>query len=134
MTDKNKETVSAQVILKASGGEDAPSPASLTAENIHRYLPSDEDFKKAQAYFDKLGFDVQAAYGNSFSISGSSKHFEKVFKTKLAKTEKGGIKSLAAKDSAESLELPTDKLSKEVKDIVATVTFSEPPDFGPTSY
>jgi len=131
--DKDKQIVSAQVILRAGSGEDAPSPASVTAENVHRYLPSAENFKKAQDYFAKLGFDVQASYGNSFSITGSTARFEKVFNTKLLETEKGGVRSLP-KNREESIELPTGKLPKELKKIVTAITFSEPPDFGPTNY
>ena len=133
MTDKKKQLVSAQVVLKAPGGQDVRSAASITAENVQHFLPSEENLKKALDYFKKLGFEIQAAYGNSFSITGSPAQFEKVFKTKLSKTEKGGV-SFAAEDSEQSLELPTGKLPDEVEKIVAAVTFSEPPDFGPTSF
>jgi len=133
MTSKNKQVVSAQVVLKPAGGRDTSSQTSVTAENVHLHLPSAEDFHKAQSYFTDLGFDVQHGFGNSFSITGSMALFEKAFKTQLSETEKGGIKALR-RDETKSVELPIDDLPKEMKKITTAITFSEPPDFGPTSF
>jgi hypothetical protein len=56
--------------------------------------------------------------GNSFSITAPESTFERVFGTR----------------GAGSLELPLHALPKTLTDHVEAVTFTPPPDFGPTNF
>jgi hypothetical protein len=127
----NKKEVSAQVVLKAA--DRSVSGENITSENVGRAMPAEDDVRKATKHFKELGFKVEHPFGNSFSISGPTALFEKVFKTKLSEEEKGGLKAKGA-SGAKSLELPLTGLPNEVEKIVETVTFSEPPDFGPGNF
>ena len=133
MNNQDKQKLSAQAILKPAGGRDSSSAENVTSENVHRLMPSAEDFKKARSYFADLGFEVDAGFANSFSITGDKKLFEKTFETKISQNEKQAVKARAEND-AESSELSLKKLSGEIKKIVETVTFTEPPDFGPGNF
>ena len=130
MNDQKKQTLSAQVILRPAGGKSSLPPEEITSENVQQIMPSAEDLEKAQSYFSDLGFEVSAGYANSFSITGDKKLFEKTFDTKISADEKQAIKA-RSKNDTESSELPLGELPKEVKKSVETVTFTEPPDFGP---
>jgi hypothetical protein len=111
--------VSAQVILRPRGGA-AVTAASMTAANIRSILPEPEKVENVSRWFAEKGFDVGAAYGTSFSITAPKSTFERVFKTELA--------------TRDSLALPLEPLSNDVAEEVEEVTFTPPPDFGPTSY
>lgn len=126
-----KKEVSAQVVLKAA--DRSVTGENITSENVRRAMPSEDDVRKATSHFKELGFKVEHAFGNSFSISGPSALFENVFKTKLSTEEKGGLKAKDASGS-KSLELPLANLPNDVEKILETVTFSEPPDFGPGNF
>ena len=132
MSDQNEKTLSAQVILKPAGGGSAAAE-NVTSENVRQMMPAADDFKKARTYFAGLGFEVDAGFANSFSIIGDRKLFEKTFAAKLSRNEKNAVKARGAND-AESSELPPEKLSAEIRKIVETVTFTEPPDFGPGNF
>jgi hypothetical protein len=127
----NKKEVSAQVVLKAA--DRSVSGENITSDNVARAMPAEDDVRKAASHFKQLGFKVEHAFGNSFSISGTTALFEKVFKTKLSEEEKGGLKAKDAR-GGKSLELPLTGLPNDVEKIVETVTFSEPPDFGPGNF
>jgi subtilase family serine protease len=133
MNNQDKQKLSAQVILKPAGGRNQSSAENVTSENVHLMMPSAEDFTKARSYFADLGFEVDAGFANSFSITGEKKLFEKTFETKISQNEKRAVKAHAEK-GAESSELPLKKFSGEIKKIVETVTFTEPPDFGPGNF
>lgn len=133
MSAQNKQNLSAQVILRPAGGKESLPPEQITAENVHKMMPSAADAAAAQRFFANAGFDVGGVFGNSFSITGEQKLFEKIFGTKIFTNEKLAIKS-RSKTAAESSELPSDKLPEDTRKIVETVTFTEPPDFGPTNF
>ena len=127
----NKKEVSAQVVLKAS--DRSVSGENITSENVGRAIPAEDDLRRATRQFKELGFKVEHAFANSFSISGPTALFEKVFKTKLSEEEKGSLKAKGA-GGTKSFELPLTNLPNDVETIVETVTFSEPPDFGPGNF
>jgi hypothetical protein len=133
MNNQNEQTLSAQVVLKPKDGRDLPSAADITAENIERFLPAAEDFRKAQKNFTDAGFEVDGGFANSFSITGKRKLFEIFFNTKIFTNERQAVKTRSG-DRPESSELPLANLSAALKEIVATVTFTEPPDFGPENF
>jgi hypothetical protein len=118
-TAEDDAPVSAQVILRPKGGI-ALNAASVTAANIREILPEPEKVENVSRWFANKGFDVGAAYGTSFSITAPKSTFERVFETEL--------------DKHDSLALPLEPLSNDVAEEVEEVTFTPPPDFGPTSY
>ena len=134
MATKKDEQLSAQVMLHSAGGK-APGPTTqVTSENVREFLPSSSSVTEARRALEAAGFEVGNVVGNSFSITASAKTFEKVFKVKLQRDKEKGVTARAARATEESYELPVDKLPEDVRRHVAAVTFTPPPDFGPTSY
>ena len=133
MSSQDKNKLSAQVILKPAKGQSSIPPENITSENVHQIMPSAEDFNNAQKMFAESGFEVGDGFGNSFSITGDKKLFEKTFETKISQNEKEAFKT-KGEDDSESSELPLEKMPKDIKKVVETVTFTEPPDFGPGNF
>ena len=133
MQDQDERILSAQVVLKPKDGRGLSPAENVTSENVERVLPAAEDFEKAQSFFADAGFEAAGGFANSFSITGKHKLFEQTFGAKIFTNEKRAVKVRAAKD-AESSKLPLEKLPAEIKKIVETVTFTEPPDFGPGNF
>ena len=126
--DRN-ETLSGQVILLPASGKKIDPDIQITAENIEEFVPSPEAYLIASGSFVSLGFRAGPLVGVTFSITASAGTFEDVFRTKLQRSAKGGIECIAG-----GLELPLDQLPENVRTNVQTVTFTEPPDFGPTEF
>lgn len=108
MPEKPEKPVAAEVIMKTRGAD----PAAITAATVQDYTADAQAVKRAEEWFAKKGFKIEAAGPMSFSISGPAATFREVLKMK-----------------GESLTRP-----KELDDDVEEVTFTPPPDFGPTSY
>lgn len=134
MATKKDEQLSAQVMLRSAGGGAPGSTTAVTSENVREYLPSSAAVTEARRAFEAKGFQVGNVVGNSFSISAPAKTFEKVFKVKLQRDKQKGVTARASRAAEKSYELPVDKLPEDVRSHVAAVTFTPPPDFGPTSY
>ncbi len=122
-----KHLISAQVSLKPKSGA-VPKPESITSENLDSFLPNAAHASQARAHFERLGFEVGALVGNSFSISATPSRFEQHFHTKILQD-----KQFASLEDG-SLELPIEHLPAEVKTTVNAVSFCAPPDFGPTNF
>lgn len=105
----SEKTVSAEVIMKP---RIAASAAGITAATVADYTPDAATVKKAAKWFADKGFKIEAAGPMSFSISGPASAFREVLKMR-----------------GSSLKKP-----KDLEDDVEDVTFTPPPDFGPTSY
>ena len=133
MSPKKEKTLSAQVILSPASGKSVTGQEAITSENIRDYMPSPENFQAAAQAFSAAGFEVSAAGPTGFSITAPASTFEKFFNTRLQKQERGGVMAMR-KDESTSLELPLRALPREVSRLVEAVTFTPPPDFGPTSY
>lgn len=129
MSQQEKEKLSAQVVINPASGKRTLSPEQITSENVAEIMPSNEDLQKAKQYFSDEGFEVDAGFANSFSITGDKKLFEKTFETKITRDEKQAVKT-----ESETSELPSGKLPNDVKKVVETITFTEPPDFGPENF
>ncbi len=129
-----KENLSAQVALRPASGKAFNPQTAITSENIADYLPAPETVEAARKGFAAAGFEVSNPVGMSFSITGPAGLFEKVFKVKLVADDRGGIKVTDGKGGDQTYELPVESLSNDLRQSVAAVTFSPPPDFGPTSY
>src|SRR5258708_4078662 len=129
-----KELLSAQVALRPASGKAFNSQTAITSENIGDYLPAAETVDAARRGFAEAGFEVANPVGTSFSITAPAGVFEKVFKVKLVADDRGGIKVTDRKGGEQTYELPVESLPRELQQSVVAVTFSPPPDFGPTSY
>lgn len=135
MATRKKETLSAQVVLRAAGGRAPDAETAVTAENVHEYTPAPETAEAARRAYAEAGFEVGAVVGNSFSITAPATTFEKVFKVKTSRDEAEGVKARGASGGAEAgYELPLDKLPAGLARGVAAVTFTPPPDFGPGNF
>ena len=133
MPRKTKE-LSAQVVLRSASGKAPDSSTAVTSENVREYLPSSSSITEARSAFEAAGFEVGQVVGNSFSITAPKSTFEKVFKVKLKEEKEKGVTAHLEKSDEGSYELPTSKLSEALRGQVAAVTFTPPPDFGPTNY
>ncbi len=133
MNNQNEQILSAQVILKPKDGRSASSPKDVTAENIERFLPAAEDLEQARKFFAAAGFEADDGFANSFSITGKRELFEKTFDAEIFSNERKAFK-IRADSEMESSELPLGKLPAAIKEIVETIAFTEPPDFGPENF
>ncbi len=97
-------------------------------------LRSAETAAEAAARFAALGFDAGTLVANSFAISAPVRVFESVFGMRLRATERGGVEVAPHGGHGPSLELPLDALPPPLRRLLDTVTFTAPPDFGPTSW
>jgi hypothetical protein len=102
--------ISAQVVLRAKG--------PITVATLAANQPPKEAVDAARKLFREAGFELGDYVGISFSISGSRSLFEKFFKTRL--------------DKLKGYELPLRALPKDVVSLIEAVTFTPPPDFGPS--
>ena len=93
--------ISAQVVLNAAGLLQAP---------------------RVRERFAAAGFQVGPLVGNSFSITGPVKLFERVFKMPA-----GG----QGHQPFSVTELPLSGLEPNLGEPIQTVLFTRPPDFGP---
>lgn len=134
MPSKKEQLVSAQVGLKSASGKSFDGQTAITAENIADYSPSPDTVTAAAAGFREAGFEVGNMVGNSFSITAPKSTFEKLFKIKLQAEDRGDVKLAGAKGASEGYELPLKALPEDLSQFVAAVTFSPPPDFGPSNY
>jgi hypothetical protein len=125
------EIVSAQVVLRPP--ETRPSPG-ITAANVRAALPSAQAVDRARETFEEHGFQVTAVIGNSFSIAGPVRLFQDQFKTRLDRDPATGAIKAKRSDGSFGFELPSDALPSDVTSVVATITFTPPPDFGPSHF
>ena len=116
MARHSKGVVSAQVVLRPASGRRVTG--AVTSQNVREVMPSGADAALASGRFEQLGFQVGSLVANSFSITGPTTLFEKVFKTRFR---------------PETLELPSDALPNEIASIIEAVTLTPPADFGPAN-
>ena len=132
MSPKKEKTVSAQVVLRSASGKAVTGQDAITSENVRDYMPSPETFNAAAQTFRAAGFEVSAAGPTGFSITAPVETFEKVFKTRL-QTGEGGAKAVR-KDESTAFELSLRGLPTEISRYVEAVTFTPPPEYGPTNF
>ena len=113
--------VSAQVVLRAGSGRPLDGKAAITTDQLESFAPAPEAVVQVQRVFREAAFEVGPMVGNSFSIAAPASTFERVFKTRLTMPPR-------------TLELPLRALPNNVARLVEAVTFTPPPDFGPTGY
>jgi subtilase family serine protease len=125
-----KQIVSAQVVLQPASGKSPSSETAITSETIEDFLPSQHAVAVARKAFKEVGFEV----GEVVAITGSVSTFEKALKTRLRREPESGAMKAVRTDGSATYELPLKALPKEVARIVEAVSFTPPPDFGPTNY
>lgn len=126
--DKN-EIISAQVMLLPASGKKIGPYTQITAENIEEFAPPQDAYLIASRAFRSIGFEIGPFVGITFSITAPAGAFENMFKADLQRSVKRGIECIGG-----DLELPLDHLPDNARKIIQTVTFIEPPDFGPTEF
>jgi hypothetical protein len=124
------ERLSAQVVLRPATG-DLTGGEQITSENVQRFLPSHEAAAEASGFFRGAGFDVGDVVGTSFSIVGSRAEFERTFGERPERSVERGVDTVRLKGGG--LELDLGRLPDPVRRHLQAVTFTPPPDFGPTN-
>jgi hypothetical protein len=124
--------VSAEVILRPAGGRRVSGQDRITSENVQAFLPDPSAVSGVSEFFRRVGFEVSEAVGLSFSIAGPVSLFEGVFGEHLSLTGEGRITEI--RTDGGRLEMPLDRVPPELADLIEIVTFTPPPDFGPTDY
>lgn len=137
MSLDKRQAISAQVMLRSASGRVPDGMTAITSENIREFLPSKEAAARISRAFAGMGFEVGPTVGNSFSITGPAGSFERVFKTRLHQTKRGGIQCRKSEDQDDGQpgeELPLNALPQAIASDVVAVTFTPPPDFGPSNF
>lgn len=133
MRPKLEDIVSAQVTLRAASGKRPEARSIITAETLKEFSPSRATVARVVEQFRALGFEVGEMVGISLSISSPVRLFESVFQTRLGRLKTKGIQFLKA-DQSSSYELDPEKIPASLNEEVVSVTFTPPPDFGPTDF
>lgn len=121
-----EDRLAAQVVLRPASGE-LTGDEPITSENVQRFLPSPEAVAETEGFFRDAGFEVANVVGNSFSIVGAPSAFERAFGER---PERGG-EGVRVRGGGVELELGS--LPEPVRRYVQAVTFTHPPEFGPTN-
>lgn len=79
----------------------------------------------AKGHFTSAGFEVHAPLGSTFGIAGPKSQFEKTFGVDLVVNDQDLVTQVTT--SGGDLELPLDPLPDEIRRVVASVRFAEPP-------
>ena len=80
-----------------------------------------------KGHFTSAGFEVHAPLGSMFSIAGPKSLFEKTFDRALAVNEQDLITSVTLEDGGR--DLPLDSLPDDIRAVVESLQFAEPPPF-----
>ncbi|MCW5966185.1 MAG: hypothetical protein KIT83_19260 [Bryobacterales bacterium] len=129
--------VSALVILKPAGGASEPGRQpggfeNTTTANIASRLPDASAAKSAVAHMKAAGFKCGPLVGTSFSVEGAASLFSKVFGGAIRENDRGYFHAEEGKEPSRAL--PLRNLPPAVRSVISTITFLEPPDFGPGNF
>lgn len=141
--DRNR-ILSAQVVLRSASGRRLSGTENITSANIQEYMPSAETAALATQTFQQAGFETGPVVGNNLAITAPAHTFEHYFQapqlpdSPIAPSSPTGSGTDApgtqTKRGAQDWELPLQHLPDALKPHIEAVTFTPPPDFGPTSY
>lgn len=121
--------ISAQVVMRsASPSDDDPL---ITSANVAEAAPPPEAVDTVRYFCADAGFAIGPFVGISFSIAGPASLFETVFGERPRLEERASVQQAM---TAAGDELSLDRLPPEVGRWVRAVTFTPPPDFGPTGF
>lgn len=106
--------------------------AELTAEHAELLRADPTAVESARRFFREAGFELGPLVALGFAVTGPRSLFESVFGTTVL--VEGADTAVSATTDTGMLELPVDRLPGTVAAVVQAVTFSPPPDFGPTRF
>lgn len=121
--------LAAEVIFRPPGGR-LSDRDRITSANVAAYLPEPAAVAVAADFFRDRRFEVSEPRGISFTISGPRSVFERTFGERLTVLHRN--EATRATGEADPLELPLDQIPPAVRDVIEAVTFTPPPDYGPT--
>jgi len=127
------QTVYAQVVLKAASGKTIYGGAQITAATLGDYAPAHETIAAARAGSAAAGLEAGSPVGIGFAVHGTVEAFETLFGVALSDDPKKGVRALQD-DASSTYELPLGALPGELAEHLEAVTFSPPPDFGPSGF
>jgi hypothetical protein len=133
MPEGTRQMISAVVLLYSQTGTMPSGHAAITADTLHEYQPDPQSVLNAQARFRSLGFQVSPLVGISFSITAPQSVFGQVFQVTLRYNDQGGLE-VVKENRLAGYELPVEHLPQELQTLVYAVTFTPPPDFGPSNF
>jgi hypothetical protein len=123
--------LAAEVVLRSAGGRLEGPRTPISSDNLGDQRPPFDTVAAATEFFRRQGFSVGEPGGISFTVAGPKSLFERVFGSTLTVTEERNMTTTATADGA--LELPLDRIPAEVAEPIEAVTFTPPPDYGPTN-
>jgi len=113
-TEQQNRIVSAQVVLYENG-------------RLHENAA-----QECEKYFLEAGFEVGDLYAGSFAITASVAAFEQLFGCHLINDDKGT--HVESDTDLIVYELPLAGLNDYLRHYINVLTFTAPPDFGPSDY
>jgi len=122
--------LSAAVVLVSAGGSRPPAEA-ITSQSLAEVLPDPGAADAVAAFFRAQGFEVSEPIGISLSVTAPRSRFEALFGERL-EVEDGDRPTEV--HTARGVELDAAALPENVRRHIRAVTFTPPPDFGPTSF
>lgn len=78
-----------------------------------------------KGHFTSAGFEVHAPLGPSFGIAGPKSQFERTFDRVLVVSDQDLVTSVTTEDGG--LDLPLDPLPENLRAVVESIRFIEPP-------
>ncbi len=78
-----------------------------------------------KGHFTTAGFEVHAPLGATFAIAGPKSQFEKTFGVELTVNDQDLVTTVTTESG--DLNLPLDPLPDDIKGVVESVRFMEPP-------
>jgi subtilase family serine protease len=118
-------------VLRPPGGP-LTGREQITAATVRDYLPEPATVQNVRHFFERAGFSIEGQGGLGFSIVGPAEQFERVFGTKLIEETQRSVPSVQTERG--QLELPLTNVPKDIASRIEAVTFTPPPDFGPTDF
>ncbi|MDX3517842.1 hypothetical protein [Streptomyces scabiei] len=134
--DRQQDLLSALVILRPAGEE--PTMDGLTADCVHRFVPSPDVVRTVSRWFTARGFEVGDAVGISFALTGPRSLFADTFgppegapRPEARNADASDRLDADAPDADAPHALDADALPGDVARYISEITFAAPPDFGP---
>ena len=95
--------------------------------NVTLSVPANDmaSITPVKGYFTSAGFEVHAPLGSSFGIAGPKSQFEETFGVELTVNDQELVTTVTT--ATGSLDLPVEPLPEEVRALVSSVRFAEPP-------
>jgi hypothetical protein len=131
MPSEPRQLISAQVLLRPASGRRIRG-AAITSKNVAEFAPPADVAEQVANAFRQEGFEVGPLVGVSFSITAPASEFERVFEVRLSLVREGSVKVAGKREDPDTL--PVASLPPTIAERIEAVTFTPPPDFGPTSF